>query len=954
MKQLYANKTFTNSSSIKLMLFAFLLLSTIYNSYGQVRVPFTPRTSSYTPTKTNYKIKGDFTMIGNTNLQLAGFTYPTNASNINDMQYVDIDGDSNTWNSSSANLTFSTENGAIPDCSKIIYAGLYWTGRAFGDSETDSETFQVTKTVPTGGTTTQQVTNTGLDIRNGNSIANTNYSLSIAGNNPTIFTFSSSGAGDNVRFRYNNNTPVIEVSRNNGSWTTISSNSSNNGQQFNSPYLIFSDSNYTLQVTFLRSQNPARALVNVTYNQTVAQTTQVTKTFNKRKVSIKGPTAAAYTEVTATGIAFPTNGDDRNMYSAYAEVTDYVRQYGIGNYFVADIALREGNVDGTGYYGGWGMVVIYENSKMKWRDVTVFDGHAHVTNGVADHTINVSGFNAVQNGDVNLKLGLMAGEGDIQWTGDYFQIEQRNTGLYQPLSHSNNSATNFFNSSILTGGNARNPNYQNNTGLDIAMFNVNNTGNAIINNNQTSTSFRYGSAQDTYIIFNITFSVDAYVPQVDGILTTTSINGNPNPPTQSLEPGQAAGYKIEIRNKGTEATNNTIITVPIPNSINPSNLNIISNVYAPLTTTNTPVYNPSLGPNGSIVWDLGTLPVPSNPDTVLADISFSLTVTTDCSKLLDPSFDPNVALYGTVKGTGAISNINFENDLVLGYQTSGLCVGEPIPVPSLIAINYLNYTNQPPTASNPLSISVQCKADVPNPNILVVTDEADNSGIPPIVAFVSDISDNGINPEIITRNYSVTDDCNNSINVEQTITILDNTLPTITCPANVSVSADAGLCTASGVALGSPITSDNCSVASVTNDAVQPFALGDTTVTWTVTDGSGNTATCTQIVTVIDNELPTITCPTNVNANTDSGLSTASGVVLGSPSVADNCSVASVTNDAPTSFPIGDTTFTWTVTDGSGNIATCTQTVTITDNENPSIACPGDIAQNVDTGVDGA
>jgi carbohydrate-binding DOMON domain-containing protein len=47
-----------------------------------------------------------------------------------------------------------------------------------------------------------------------------------------------------------------------------------------------------------------------------------------------------------------------------------------------------------------------------------------------------------------------------------------------------------------------------------------------------------------------------------------------------------------------------------------------------------------------------------------------------------------------------------------------------------------------------------------------------------------------------------------------------------------------------------------------------------------------------------------------------------------------------VTNNAPGAFPIGVTTVTWTVTDNSGNTATCTQNVTVTDNVNPTISCP--------------
>lgn len=48
----------------------------------------------------------------------------------NDMMYVDIDTDVNTWNSSSANFDFAVEPGVNPNCTQILYAGLYWTGRA--------------------------------------------------------------------------------------------------------------------------------------------------------------------------------------------------------------------------------------------------------------------------------------------------------------------------------------------------------------------------------------------------------------------------------------------------------------------------------------------------------------------------------------------------------------------------------------------------------------------------------------------------------------------------------------------------------------------------------------------------------------------------------------------------------------------------------------------------------
>lgn len=119
----------------------FLLMSVVMHS--QVRVNFTPREPIASPSTSIFNIKGDFTLIGNTNLTLNNYDVNEPNSN-NNMIYVDIDGDSNTFNSSSANLTFSTENGAIPECSKVVFAGLYWTGRS-SDGSNSPDIFNVTK-----------------------------------------------------------------------------------------------------------------------------------------------------------------------------------------------------------------------------------------------------------------------------------------------------------------------------------------------------------------------------------------------------------------------------------------------------------------------------------------------------------------------------------------------------------------------------------------------------------------------------------------------------------------------------------------------------------------------------------------------------------------------------------------------------------------------------------------
>lgn len=218
---------------------------------------------------------------------------------------------------------------------------------------------------------------------------------------------------------------------------------------------------------------------------------------------------------------------------------------------------------------------------------------------------------------------------------------------------------------------------------------------------------------------------------------------------------------------------------------------------------------------------------------------------------------------------------------------------------------------------------------------------------------VASITNNAVEPFPIgstTVTWTVTDPAGNFATAAQLITVTDAEKPLITAPPPVTVNSDAGKCTATGVILGTPVTSDNCTVVSVTNDAVEPFASGKTSVTWTVTDAGGNVSTAAQIVTVIDTEKPAITAPPALIVNTDAGKCSASGVNPGTPVTSDNCSVASVTYNPTEPFALGNTTITWTVTDRAGNIATATQIITVSDSEKPTIVAPAAVTVNVDSG----
>jgi gliding motility-associated-like protein len=156
----------------------------------------------------------------------------------------------------------------------------------------------------------------------------------------------------------------------------------------------------------------------------------------------------------------------------------------------------------------------------------------------------------------------------------------------------------------------------------------------------------------------------------------------------------------------------------------------------------------------------------------------------------------------------------------------------------------------------------------------------------------------------------------NSDTESLTITIsptADNQNPTITTLAAIGVNTDSGVITYASSQLTAPVTTDDCSVASVVASPAS-LDIGPNTVTWTVTDGSGNTETSTQTVTVEGKPTVTSAAATAILAN---------GATLNGNVTADNYGtitergfVYSLSSD-DTDPNIGDTNVTKVVVTGS-------------------------------------
>ena len=202
---------------------------------------------------------------------------------------------------------------------------------------------------------------------------------------------------------------------------------------------------------------------------------------------------------------------------------------------------------------------------------------------------------------------------------------------------------------------------------------------------------------------------------------------------------------------------------------------------------------------------------------------------------------------------------------------------------------------------------------------------------------------------VSTVTWTATDAAGHQATATQRVTIVDTTPPVVIAPPDVTAEqANRNGTTLTSTTLGTPQVADICNAAPVvTNNAPAAFPLGVTVVSWSATDASGNVGTAVQRVTIVDTTPPAIAAPADLTVpRSGSNGTSVSQAALGTPVVSDICDAnPSVTNNAPSLFPVGTTLVTWTATDASGNRATAQQHVTVTDHSAPAFATLTNITQ---------
>ncbi len=243
----------------------------------------------------------------------------------------------------------------------------------------------------------------------------------------------------------------------------------------------------------------------------------------------------------------------------------------------------------------------------------------------------------------------------------------------------------------------------------------------------------------------------------------------------------------------------------------------------------------------------------------------------------------------------------------------------------------------------PTDVIVECNAVPDAPEIGTDITATDNLDVDVEITF-SEVSTQGTGDDCSDYNYTITrtwvaaDDCGNSAEATQVITVQDTSDPEISgVPADVTVDCDVVPDPVN------PTVSDNCdnNIDLVFNEVRTDGNCGDNytlTRTWTATDVCGNELVQTQVITVQDTSDPILSgVPADLTVECSEVPNPAN------PTATDNCdtnveviySENQIDGDCVSSYILERT---WTATDNCGNVQELTQTITVQDISNPELS----------------
>ncbi len=246
-----------------------------------------------------------------------------------------------------------------------------------------------------------------------------------------------------------------------------------------------------------------------------------------------------------------------------------------------------------------------------------------------------------------------------------------------------------------------------------------------------------------------------------------------------------------------------------------------------------------------------------------------------------------------------------------------------------------------PMITCPVDVLIDCDGSTDTTATGVAT-AIDNCGPPPVITYRDSVVTTACAGNYsIYRIWMASDECLNTSQCIQTITVQDTSLPVITCPIDLTIDCDGPTdTTATGVAT----AVDNCGPPPTLSyrDSIESSTCGGNLTIyriWSAEDECMNIAECIQTITVQDTSLPVISCPPDSTVACDAATDTSS---LGIATAVDNCGPAptiifadsTVQGNCGNNYEIYRI---WTATDECGNASSCIQLITVEDLSFPII-----------------
>ena len=437
----------------------------------------------------------------------------------------------------------------------------------------------------------------------------------------------------------------------------------------------------------------------------------------------------------------------------------------------------------------------------------------------------------------------------------------------------------------------------------------------------------------------------------------------------------ASDLTVEADSIGGAGVGSHPLVVSFLNSVNATDV-----VDGPLIVTNDA---PDLFPIGDTLVTFTAWDKSGNNSTVSATVTV-----TDTTK---PVFDNSVPTHetqgdtiGGANAAGPLFSEFFEGFAVSDVVDSDVTLTHDAPdlfplgdtIVTFVAVD--DHGNQQ-SVTSVVTVHDQAPPQLETPNDISVEADtaggADPAGAEIATLLVGAIGTDIVDPDVTISHdapdlfpvgetivtYTATDDSSNESTATAKVTVTDTTEPTLTVPADVTVEGDiTGGADSAGAAIaaflfGASATDVVDDDVTISHDAPTLLATGETIVTFTATDDSGNASTATAKIIVIDETSPTLVVPGDITVEGDLiGGADSTGNAIAeflNGATADDTVYDDIviTHDAPELFPIGDTVVTFTATDGSGNSSSDTAIVSVTDTTPPTLIGPSDIGVEGDT-----